>query len=123
MKITIAELRQNGFSRELLKKSEAWDELYSVLGKDAPRKRLLHVDYKERGRDMNRSHVLYQPLGVSDEQMIASLMQTYEERGCTVSGIIEIDSQCRVTAVHYVRPGFLEECVQDLAQMAERKER
>lgn len=117
MEITIAELRQDGFNRELLKKSEAWDKLYSVLGKDAPRKRLLHVDYKEKRQDMNRSHVLYQPPGVSDKQMIASLMQMYGERGCTVSGIIEVDGQCRVTAVHYVRPGFLEECVQDLAEI------
>ncbi len=118
MRITIAELKQNGFSKELLKRSEVWDKLYSVLGENAPRKRLLHVDYKGKGRDMNRSHILYQPLGVRDGEMIASLMRAYEARGCTVSGIVEVDGQCRITAVHYVRPGFLEECVQDLAETA-----
>lgn len=116
MRITMVELKQ--FSKELLKRSEAWDKLYSALGRYAPEKRLLHVDYKEKGRDMNRSHILYQPLGVSDGDMIASLMRAYDARGCTVSGIVEVDGQCRIAAIHYVRPGFLEECVQDLAEMA-----
>ena len=106
-------------SKALLGQSETLDMIYSRLGAYAPRKRLLHVDYKEKGRDMNRSHVLYQPPGVSDGEIVASLMGTYKERGCTVSAIIEVDDSLRMIGVHYVRPGFLEECRQDMMKMSQ----
>ena len=75
------------------------------------------MDYKEKGQDMNRSHVLYQPSGIDDKQMIAMVMEAYKERGCTVSAIIEVDDGLRMIGVHYVRPGFLEECRQDMMKM------
>lgn len=120
MKIKIAEIRAirvDSFNRGLLEQAKAVDMVYSRLGEHAPRKRLLHVDYKERGQDMNRSHVIWQPVGVSDEEMISHLMRVYKEQGCIVSAIIEVDDECQMMGVHYVRPGFTEECRRDVMEL------
>lgn len=120
MKIAAAEtkgVQVNGFNKDLLKRLEALDMLYSSLGSLAPKKRLLHVDYKEKGRDMNISLIAYQPAGTGDAQMVADTKRLFEERGCSVSAIIEVDDEFRMIGVHYIRPGFLEECRQDMIKM------
>ena len=43
-------VKSNGFDRGLLERSKPLDLMYSQLGSFAPRKRLLHVDYKEKAR-------------------------------------------------------------------------
>lgn len=111
------------FSKELLERSPL-DDMYAEYGEYAPRKRFMHVDYKdEDGRDMHRSHVFYQLPDMDDEKIILCLMAMYEVRGCAVSAILEVDSDCRAMKAHYIRPGFLEECAQEVEKMLKGKGR
>ncbi len=110
-------IQVKGFDRELMQRIEAFDMLGPCLGSLAPKKRFLQVDYKEKGCDMHRSLAVYPPDGMDDGQMVSTVKQSFEGQRLVVSSIVEVDSKGRMIAVHYVRPGFLKECRQDMIKM------
>ena len=99
-------IQVKGFDRELMQRIEAFDMLGPCLGSLAPKKRFLH-----------RSLAVYPPDGMDDGQMVSTVKQSFEGQRLVVSSIVEVDSKGRMIAVHYVRPGFLKECRQDMIKM------
>lgn len=117
MEKCIVGIQVGEFDKKLLKQAKVWEGWYSALGECAPRKRLLQVDYKEKGQDMHQSLALYQPPDMSDEEMIAAITQCFEEQRRTVSAIVEVDDKGYMTAPLYACPGFLEECREYMIKM------
>ena len=105
------------FDKKLLERSKMFDAIGSRLGDLAPRKRLLMVDYKEKGRDMHQSLMLCQPPEMDDTQMVNSIKRYFEDQGRTVSSIVDVDDNGCMIAPLYTCPGFLEECRQDAEKL------
>lgn len=49
----------SGFDKDLLYGSEIMDTLFKPFGENAPKKRLLQIDYKDGGIDENVSAAIY----------------------------------------------------------------
>lgn len=68
------------FDENLLEKSEIMDTLLSPFGENAPKKRLLVIDYKEQGVDKHINLAAYQYKGMTDQDLISSLIDTVHKR-------------------------------------------
>lgn len=101
------------FDKDILHSSEIVDTLFGALGDNTPRKRLLQIDYKENGADMNISAVVYQNVGLSDDKMIAELVISYVEQGKIISSIVEVNAKSQLVGVMYIAPEILKEYVKD----------
>lgn len=102
------------FDKDLLENSMKMDALYQSLGANAPKKRLLHMDYKENGTDKNISVAVYQNSGMSDETIVSELIKTYAAQGRTVGCVGEVDGSGFPSAILYVAPWYVDECREEL---------
>lgn len=102
------------FDENLLEKSEIMDTLLSPFGENAPKKRLLVVDYKEQGVDKHINLAAYQYKGMTDQDLISSLIIEYAKQDKLVMSVGEVDSNCQPVQQLYLAPGYLKECMEEI---------
>lgn len=107
------------FDRNLLEKSEIMGTLLSPFGENAPKKRLLVVDYKEQGVDKHINLAAYQYKGMTDQDLTSSLIIEYAKQDKLVMSVVEVDSNCQPVQQLYLAPGYLKECMEEIKNFLE----
>ena len=87
------------------------DVLLSQFGENAPKKRLLVIDYEERGADKHDDLAAYQYRNMTDVDLINGLVIKYAKQDKWVTSIVEVDSNYHWMRQLYIAPGFLNKII------------
>lgn len=101
------------YDTKLLAYAKVFNALMEPLGDHAPRLRLLTVDYKNQaGVDCCQDITFAQTSNVTDQRLVAIVMEQYAGLGFKVSAVTEVIVTDRGILPNflYIRPEFLIEC-------------
>jgi len=101
------------FNKNLLQSAEIMDTLYNALGDYKPKKRILKVDYKEKGIDKNIDLIIYQHPLWDDKALIEELLKVYAEQRKEIGFIMEMDKNGNPIIALYSTRWYLEESMND----------
>ena len=108
--------------KDLLQRSEQMDLLFAPLGKYAPKRRLVWVDYKKNGIDMHVSLAFYSLYGMTDEAIVAEMIRDFARQGKKIGSIVEVDPDGELVGWLYIEPGYFGECVREAIELRKKGE-